>query len=928
MLLKKVFFHALFLLPVLDAAAQNLPLDTAVRKGVLPNGFTYYIRHNAEPAKRAQLYLVVKAGSILETEEQRGLAHFMEHMSFNGTKNYPKNKLVEYLQQSGIRFGADLNAYTSFDETVYQLPIPTDNKELFNNGIQIMRDWAQDATLDPEEIDRERGVVIEEKRLRKGADQRIQDKTFPILVNKSRYADRLPIGTEEVLNKFTPATIRAFYKDWYRPDLQALIVVGDIDVKEVEKMVKAKFSNLKKPSVVKPRTVYTIPLQGKNQFITVTDSEYPQTVVQLLMKRKVSPVKTVADYNTAIVNSLFSQMLAARLGELSKKPNPPFRQFGGGISSLFGGVNALSLQLVARDNELESGFAAAWAEIARIKRFGFVASELQRAKTNILTSMTSRLKEKDKINSSDYVSEYQANFLSGSAAMSVEAEVKLIQEILPAITLEAINTRANEWLKETDRDIIVTAPESAKASLPAELTVNNWIAAAEKQTLTAYQDNAADGSLLPSLPPAGKVTATKTISEIGVTELTLSNGARVILKPTTFKNDEISFMAYSHGGTALYSDADFQSAANAAGIMASSGLGSYDPIAMPKLLNGKLVQVMPFIGETAEGIQGGSSVKDLGTALQLIHAYFTVPRKDTVVFNNIIRQSEQAITNRYGNIRNVFVDTVSAVMGNYNVRRTGPTLDKLHQIKLDRAYNVFRERFANAGDFTFFFVGSFQVDSIRPLLEEYIGSLPGTAVKETPKDLGIRAPKGNITKTVYKGKEDKASVQMSFTGDFDFSPENAVQINALKEVLQFRLLERLRETEGGVYTPSASLQVSKLPVGRYNLGVSFGCAPANVDKLIAATFDEIKKLQQDGPPATDLTKFKEEEKRQFELALTDNGFWMGYIVDAYVNEQDPKRVLNQDKELDKVTLATIQAAAKKYLDDKNVIKFVWLPEQQ
>jgi zinc protease len=919
--------NAFLLLAVSVAAAQQLPLDPAVRKGVLPNGFTYYIRHNTEPAKRAQLYLVVKAGSILETDEQRGLAHFMEHMSFNGTKHFPKNKLVEYLQQSGIRFGADLNAYTGFDETVYQLPIPTDNRELFNNGLQIMRDWAQDATLDPEEIDRERGVVIEEKRLRKGADQRMQDKSFPVMVNHSRYADRLPIGTEEVLTTFTPAVIRSFYRDWYRPDLQALIVVGDIDVKEVEKLVRAKFGDLKKPVVQKPRTPYSIPLKGKNQFISITDPECPQTVVQMMTKRRMQPVKTVSDYKRGLVTNLFSYMLSARLGELSQRPAPPFRQLGGTVSAFPGGLEVLNIQLAARDNELKEGFSAAWTEIARIKRFGFVASELERAKTSLLTTTASRLREKDKINSAELVAEYQQHFLYGHAAPGLDAEARLAEELLPSITLDLVNAAAKDWMKEADRDMVIFAPESASAQLPAEETLNRWIAAIEAQPITAYEDKTATGSLLPSLPAPGKIIAERSIPEIGVTEYTLSNGAKVVLKPTVFKNDEIHFNAFSWGGTSLYSDADFQSAANAAGIAGSSGIGNYDPVSLPRMLNGKLLSVMPFIGETSEGIRGGASVKDFETGMQLIYLYFTSPRRDTVVFNNIIRQSEQMLANRYNEIQHVFADTVAAVLGNYHHRRTAPTPEKLKQLELDKALRIYRERFANAGDFTFFFVGSFNVDTIRPLLEQYIASLPGQPEREVARDLGIRTPKGAITKTIYKGKEDKATVQLTFSGDLSFSAETNMQLTALKEVLQFRLLERLREMEGGIYTPSVRLGIGRVPAVRYSISIHFGCAPANVEKLIAATFDEINKLKKDGPPANDLSKYKEEGKRQFELAVRDNGFWAGSLLEAYANGEDPRQILQQGQRLEQLSCAGLQEAARRYLNREQCIQFIWLPEK-
>ncbi|KRT16185.1 peptidase M16 [Pedobacter ginsenosidimutans] len=909
------------------ASAQSLPLDKLVKTGRLTNGLTYYIRKNTEPQKRATLYLVVKAGSILENDDQQGLAHFIEHMSFNGTKNFPKNELINYLQRSGIRFGADLNAYTGFDETVYQLPIPTDKPDILKHGLQILRDWAQDATLDPAEINSERGVILEEKRLRMGAQQRVQDQTLPVVLNDSRYVNRLPIGTDEVLKNFKPAVIRSFYKDWYRPNLQAVIIVGDIDVTAIETQIKTLFSDLKNPIQPKLRTVYAIPLTGKNQFKTITDSEIPQTSVDISIKFKERINKTEADFRKSLITNLFSSMFSSRLAESAKKPDAPFLKLSGGYGSMMGGLDALSIELVPKKCQLKNGFISAWTIIEGIKRNGFIATELQRSKQSLLSQMQAALKEKDKQSSTSLADQYKTHFLKGEAATGIETENKLVNEILPGITLAEINAAAKMFLKATDRDIIITGPESEKTIMPVKNEVDGWINTVENATIKPYTETTFSNGLITNLPPKGKIVSEKRIPEIGVMEWMLSNGAKIVLKPTDFKHDEISFLALSPGGTSLYNNQDYESAANAAGIVASFGLGEYDNISLPKILNGKQVSIQPFISDRVEGLQGGSSVKDLHTAMELLHLYFTSPRKDTALFAKIIRNSAERIANRYTDPDAIFSDTVSAVLGGYNPRRTGPTLDKLKSIELDKAVQIYKERFANAGDFTFFFVGNINSDSLKSYAEQYIGSLPSSGFTESAKDLGIHIPSGKIAKTVNAGKEDKATVRMVFSGNYEFNPKNNLSLNALQEILQYRLTERLRETEGGVYTPSAQMSNNKYPTARYSFTVGFGCAPANVEKLISATLDEIRKLKENGISAVDLQKFKAEELRQNELAAKDNGFWLNYISGQYLNQEDPLSFLKLNEAIEKLDTATLQQAAKTFFNEDNYVRLVLLPKE-
>lgn len=908
------------------AIAQNLPLDPAVRTGKLSNGFTYYIRHNEEPKNRVVFYLVNKVGSVLESDDQQGLAHFMEHMSFNGTRHFPKNELVNYLQKSGVRFGADLNAYTGFDETVYQLPLPSDNPEILQNGIQIMRDWAQEATLDPTEIDKERGVVLEEKRLGKGAKERMQRQYWPMLLNRSRYAFRLPIGTDEVLNNFKPAAIRRFYHDWYRPDLQALIVVGDIDVAQMEQTIKNKFSDLKNPSGEKARTNYTIPLTGKNQFMVVTDKEMTATVAEVMIKQPELALHSADQYRKQMMRELFNQMLSERYAELSRQADPPFVQGEAGMGGFLGGLDQYGISVVARPGELEKGFKAVWRETERVKRFGFTPTELQRAKLVYQNRMETALKEQYKTNSESYVKEYQAYFLKGTAAPGISYEYGFVRKELPGITLPELNRLAREEMKDTDRDILVMAPEKDKGTLPDEQVMLGWLKAVAAEKLAPYQDEVTSLPLLTAEPVPGRIMAETRDSGLNLTTLILSNGIKVIIKPTDFKDNEILFTAFAPGGTSLYPDADFQSASAAGSIIPSFGAGNYGPGQMDKYLSGKQLGLKPYIGERSQGFSGGAAPKDLEAALQLVYAYFTEPRKDEKLFAGMIARTKAGLANRAGDPNSVFQDTISAVLGGYNVRRTGPSLEKLGQVDLGRSYAIYRERFADASGFTFIFTGNVDMVQIKPLLEKYLGALPSGNTHEKARDLGIHIPAGKMERKVYKGTENKATVRLVFSGLFDYSLANTILLDALKETLEIRLLERLREDESGVYSPGVQASSVKYPQGRYNFIISFGCSPQNADKLIAATLEEIGKLRTSGPPQLNVDKYLAEERRHLEVELKTNAFWLQYLTNQLQNGDAPDQIDQYSVLLDRVSTSTVRAAANQYLNGENYIRLELLPE--
>jgi zinc protease len=621
-------------------------------------------------------------------------------------------------------------------------------------------------------------------------------------------------------------------------------------------------------------------------------------------------------------------MIQARFSELTKQGNPPFLQAGGNISGFLAGLDAFNAFLVAKPGELEKGFKATLTETERIKRFGFTQTELDRAKQAYQTQMESALKEKDKTSSDAFVNEYLQYFLKGEASPGIDYEFNLAKTQLPSISLDEVNAVVKQYVTDSNRDIIVMGPEKDKDKLPTEALVNSWVESVTKSAIQAYVDQVSDKPLLAEKPKAGTIIAEQKLADLGVTELTFSNGVKAILKPTDFKNDEINFSAYSPGGTSLYADADFQSASNAANIVRSSGLGDFDAITLPKMLNGKKVSVGPYIAERSEGISGFTSPKDLETALQLNYLYFTKPRKDAEIFKGLITQQKGGLSNRENDPNSVYSDTVNAVLGNYNVRRTGPSLQKVEQINLDRAFEIYKERFADASDFTFVFVGSFDVEKMKPLLAQYLGGLPSSNRKEEAKDLGIKIPTGKIAKTVFKGTEQKSTVRLVISGDFVYNSENVNKLEALSEILQIKLTERLREDEGGVYSPGAFVSYGKYPAARYSFTITFGCGPENVEKLIAASLDEIAKLRKNGPQAVDLEKFLAEERRSTEVQLKENGFWLGYLVNQYQNQEDPKMLLTYLESLKKLNTENLKQAANQYLIDSNFIRLVLEPEKK
>ena len=907
-------------------SAALLPRDPHVIVGTLPNGLRYYIRKNAKPEKRAELRLVVNAGSVLEDDDQRGLAHFLEHMAFNGTARFPKNQLVSYLESVGMRFGPDINASTSFDETIYELQIPTDSASIEGKAFDILEDWARSMTLDTAEITKERGVVIEEWRLGRGADARMADKQFPVLLKGSRYADRLPIGDKQTLETFKPAAVSRFYSDWYRPDLMAIVAVGDFDPAAIERLIKSHLSDVPARPNERPRTKFGVPDQDSTLVTIATDKEAEYTTTSVYFKMLHRNSTTVGGYRQDLAEALFSQMLNDRLDEIRQKPDAPFIGAGGGKSTFIGDRDAFTLTAYVPDGGVLRGLDAVLAEAVRVQKHGFTASELSRAKQNLLRSYERTYAERDKRQSAALVGELVRNFLEQEAIPGIEYEYPLAQRLVPGITLADVNRLASDWLSDKNRVITVNAPEKAGVTVPTPAQLLAVFDSVANRQLAAYDDGNASRPLVSRAPKAATIVTTSKIPEIGVTNWTLSNGVRVILKPTDFKADEVIILGTSPGGASILSPTEFPRAREATTLVTEGGVGDFSQIDLQKALAGKAASAAPSIGELTEQMFGRGSPKDLETVFQLMYLYFTAPRADSTAVVALKQRFRAAIANRGASPDQVFEDTLSVTLASHHPRAAPVSVATIDSLDLGASMRFYRDRFADASDFTFVIVGNFTVDSIRPLVLTWLGGLPATQRKETWKDIGVHLPTGVVTRDVKRGTEPKARTVIVFNGPFEWTRQNRYALASLVEVLRMRFRDVLREELGGTYDVSVSQSSERDPRQEYQVTVDFGSSPERADTLRAAVFREIERIKRDGPTAEEIEKVREMQRRSEETEVRQNGFWVSTLASAARYGQDPRIVLRRSELRASLTPTLLRDTARKYLDESRYVQVRLLPE--
>ena len=934
-LVKHFFLFILFAFILITVKAQintdqPMPVDPKVKIGRLPNGMTYYIRHNAKPEQRVELRLVVNAGSVLEDQDQLGLAHFMEHMNFNGTKHFPKNELVSYLQSIGVEFGADLNAYTSFDETVYMLPVPTDKPGLVDKGLEILEDWAHNALLDSAEIEKERGVVIEEWRLSRGADERMMKQTLPVQYKGSLYADRLPIGNKTSLETFSHAALKRFYKEWYRPDLQAIVVTGDIDVNEMEEKIKNVFGDIPASANPRKRESFNVPDHNETLSVMAKDKEAAFPSVEILYKKEVQPEVTIGDYVRYMNSQIFTGMLNNRFRELALKPNPPFVGAGSYYGSSYARTkDAYQLYANSSDTGIARTINTLLEENRRVLLYGFNSSEFELQKKQILSTYEKMFNEREKQESANYVGEYVNNFLVNEPIPGIEWEYDFVKQYLAQARLEDINKLAAKWITKENMVVTVNAPEKDGVKIPSAENISKLVADVETAKLEPVKEKVLATALLDaSKIKAGKIISSKADEEVGITTFKLSNGATVILKSTNFKNDEILFRSFSKGGQSLSKDADHYSALYASQVIAQSGVGNFTAVDLGNMLKGKGTSLSPTIGMYSEGMNGSTKPKETETLLQLIHLYFTAPRKDNEAFESFKTKQKQLYGNLSADPNFYFNGEFAKLMSKNHPRATGlPKPEDFDKIKLDRSFQIYKERFANAADFTFLFVGAIDEETIKPLLEKYIASLPASPKKEVYKDLGIRPPVGKIEKVINKGSDPKSMVLMVFNKPTPYNSKDAFALTSLSDVMNIKLIEQLREEKGGVYGAGTMGSMSRIPYQSSTFYINFPCSPDNVDMLSKAALDEMKKIITTGVTKEDLEKIKEQQRRKLEVEMKQNQFWMSNLYDAYFFGTRPADILQKPKMTEGLTSKMIQDAAKKYINLNSYIRATLKPDK-
>ncbi|MDR1864630.1 MAG: insulinase family protein, partial [Bacteroidales bacterium] len=810
----------------------------------LDNGFTCYLRYNAKPEKRVEFRLAVKAGSICETDRQKGLAHFVEHMCFNGTKNFKENELITVLEEMGVKFGNDLNAYTSFDETVYKLQVPSDRPDLIDKAFQIMEDWAHQVTFADKDIDDERGVIVEEWRGGLGANERMLRKYLPVMFQGSHYAERLPIGDMDIVKNAPYDELRKFYKDWYRPDLMALAIVGDMPVKEMDEKVKKHFASIQNPPDAPERKKYDMPGNKEPLVAIVTDKEATNHVVQMLIKHPKQPATLVKDYRMLLIRTLYNNMINNRLGELRQKPDAPFLYAGSSYEDFYGPVDVYSLFASAKENEISRSLAALLLENERVRRFGFTASELDREKQDLLARYERIAKEADKTNSGSLVDEYIRNFLEDEPIPGQITENAYAQHFIPGVTLEEINQLANIWLTDENICVIVTAPEKEGVQIPAETEIMRLLQDTKQANVTEYVDHVIDLPLVTQPPQGSRVFRRKDNPDFGVVELTFMNGVQIALKPTDFKNDQILFAGFSPGGTSIYANEDYMSAMMASGIVSQSGLGGFDQIALNKKLAGNTARLSPYISDLFEGVSGSATPKDMETMLQLNYLYFTDLHRDEDAFDAYISRIGNQMKNMKSNPLYAYLDSLYKIVTSNDPRTvTIPSEAQINQINLNNAMQIFQDRFADAGDFKFVMVGNFDVKTVIPMLEKYLGGLPSKQRTETWRDVSPVFPQGVVAFEDARNSEEQSRVNIFMKGDFAWKYTERIAFAIMADVLNIRLRESMREEQGGVYGVRLSDNAGAYPKPKYSLTFEWGCSPENIDKLVATVFEEAGKIK-------------------------------------------------------------------------------------
>ncbi len=907
---------------------DKLMLDQSVITGVLDNGLKYYIKENNHPEGRIELSLAVKAGSILEDEDQLGLAHFVEHMAFNGTKNFPKNDLIYYLESLGMRFGADINAYTSFDETVYGIQIPADSADFVDKGLLVLSDWAHQVTFDPQDIEEERGIIYEEWRFGQGAMDRIQREYLPKIFYNSLYADRLPIGDMDIVMNCPPEALVRFYEDWYRPDLMAVIAVGDFDGKEMEQKIINQFSKIPAKENPRERITPDIPDHKETLVSVATDPEAPISLVQMVYKHPVKQIVTVEDYREHMIASLFNSMISERLQELTLQENPPFAQAFAAYTNFIGPKAVYMTVGVVQDNDIERTLIALTEENQRVSQHGLVQEEMETQKASLMRSAQRAYNERNTKRTDRFLGEYQRHFLYPHIPyLDAEYRLALYEKYLETITLEEVNAFAQSLVTDENAVIIVVAPEDENIKIPGKDEVLRIYNTTNAKTLDPYVYEISDDPLISSLPERGKRTNRERNRDLGYEVWSFGNGINVVIKNTDFSDDQILFEARSFGGYSLYNDEDDVSSRIAARIANESGLGSFNKIELQRKLAGTDVSLTPYIGKTTQGLRGSSSPDDFETLLKLIHLSFAQPRLTETAFNSWIAREKGILENSERDPRTIWQNEMRKISGNYHHRNRPLTADLLDEADFRRTRYIFNHRFGAPGNFTFYFVGNIEANrATRKLMEQYIGSLPLVERNETFRELGINPPKGVVKETVKRGTDDHCWVGINFHGDLKYNALNKLELDAISSILSTKLLKEIREKESGVYTIGAYPSTSRYPKPSYNIIIFFTTDPQRKEELTEKIFEIIAELKNGGITEEEIRTEIEKQRRGFETNLRENSYWRNLLISLREDAISQEEFEQYKSMIRGINIEAMQSAAQRFFDDENYYQVVLLRE--
>ena len=921
-----------------EEVAEELPFDPLVVRGTLSNGLSYYIRHNEEPQDRAQIALAVRAGSVFEEESERGLAHFVEHMAFNGTERFAKQEIVEYLESLGSAFGPDLNAYTSFDETLYFLEVPTDAPEVTETAFQILSDWAYAISFDPEEVDLERGVILEEWRLSQGFSSRLQDNLLQLLFGSSRYAVRAPIGLTEVIENATAEDLRGYYERWYRPDLMAVVAVGDFEIEDIEAKVKQYFAPppegeaVQEAAVLGPSTErpsFDFETHDNPRIEVFTDAESPGS--QFVLIRKLTPEtgRDLAAFRSFVVEQLAYMMLNSRLFERAQSADPPYLTANAGRSGYVDTLDIITFGGWVEQGGIEAGLGAVLEELQRASQHGFTESELAREKSNLLSSVESAYKQREQTESGALVDQYVGHFFNGIPVPGIEAEWELYQELLPQITVSEFEAVTQSWTETADTGLLVVRPEETEAKTDDELASATLaqIQGADALVVDAYEDDVGDIPLLANTPTPGSIVAEEQIDSIDAVEWTLSNGVTVIAKQTDFKDDEVVFRSFSPGGHSLASDGDHVSARFAAQLVTGSGAGPHDRVTLDKLLAGQRVSVSPYIGELFEGVGGSASPEDMETLFQLITLYTTEPRMDPAFYSSYQARLQSVAEFNAAEPDSVLFDRVNSLLSQGHLRERPLSVELLDELNMERAEAVYSDRFADISDSTFVFVGAFDWDELRTLSATYLASLPSAGRVEQWIDHGIDPPSGLIDEAVRSGIEPRSNTVVVFAGDLEWSRAEALALEVAGEVLGIRVRERVREQLGGTYAIGVVASTSTLPDQEYLNYAIFGSDPDRVDELFGEVIGEIEWLQ-DGGEQSYLDTAKEILRTARKEQVRENGFWLNQIMAASQRGEPFVGIVGFDERLEALTLEQVAGVTERYFTTDEYLRVVLYPVEE